>query len=194
MMKNGNGKNTKNGNRKKIWREGTKMMTQSESRSTARKININGETDQRYLMMKMMTQWSKNPNRGVKKSLLKKKNKSISKRRRGKLLLREKRKQKVNKKNIHHKTRKINMINTTDMKEKVKVDPRIRGPASNVERKVISKPIALTDMIKLKNLINMKSMTNKKDMKKLKNIQNPGIRVKNMKNQGIKHQVLVLMN
>merc|ERR1711971_867834 len=113
---------------------------------------------------------------GVKKSLLKKKNKSISKRRRGKLLLREKRKQKVNKKNIQHKTRKINMINTTDMKEKVKVDPRIRGPASNVERKAISKLIAPPDMIKLKN------------------IQNPGIRVKNMKNQGIKHQVLVLMN
>merc|ERR1719362_2314742 len=47
-------------------------MTQSGNRSTARKININEETDQRYLMMKMMTQWSKNPNRGVKKSLLKK--------------------------------------------------------------------------------------------------------------------------
>ena len=76
----------------------------------------------------------------------------------------------------------------------MKVDPRIRGPASNVERKAISKLIAPPDMIKLKNLINMKSMTNKKDMKKLKNIQNPGIRVKNMKNQGIKHQVLVLMN
>merc|ERR1712203_196014 len=127
-------------------------------------------------MMKMMKQWSKNPNRGVKKSLLKKKNKSISKRRKGKLLPREKRKQKVNKKNIHHKTRKINMINTTDMKEKVKVDPRIRGPASNVEKKAISKLIALPDMIKLKNLINMKSMTNRKDMKKVKNIQNLGIR------------------
>ena len=72
-------------------------------------------------MMKMMTQWSKNPNRGVKKSLQKKKNKSISKRRKGKLLPREKKKQKVNKKNIQLKTRKINMINTTDMKEKVKI-------------------------------------------------------------------------
>merc|ERR1711935_837415 len=94
-------------------------------------------------MMKMMTQWSKNPNRGVKKSLQKKKNKSISKKRRGKLLPGEKKKEKVNKKNIQLKTRKINMINTTDMKEKVKVDPRLRGLSSNVERKVISKPIAL---------------------------------------------------
>merc|ERR1719464_2354509 len=122
-------------------------------------------------MMKMMTQWSKNPNRGVKKSLLKKKNKSISKRRRGKLLLREKRKQKVNKKNIQHKPRKINMINTTDMKEKVKVDPRIRGPASNVDRKAISKLIALPDMIKLKNLINTKSMINVKSMRNMKDMK-----------------------
>merc|ERR1712008_535321 len=171
----GNGKNTKKQKSQKIWQEEIEMMIQSGNRSTARKININEETDQRYQMMKMMTQWPKNPNRGVKKSLQKKKNKSISKRKKGKLLPREKKRQKVNKKNIQHKTRKRNMINTTDMK--VKNVPRIRGLASNAERKTISKPIALTDMIKLKNMINMKNMTNRKDMKKVKNIKNPGIRV-----------------